>query len=173
MGGGITVESVLGEGACFRVRLPAIPAEQTERLGAGARGPDVAGARVCVVDDNPANREVAQRMLEACGVEVSTAESGAGALERLALLPVDVVFMDLRMPGMDGLAALAALRRADGPNANVPVLAFTADADIGASGELDGFDGLVRKPIELVNMLSAIAAAMDWSPAADAAGAAA
>jgi CheY-like chemotaxis protein len=74
---------------------------------------------------------------------------------------------------MDGLAALAALRRADGPNANVPVLAFTADADIGTSGELDGFDGLVRKPIELVNMLSAIAAAMDWSPAADAAGAAA
>ncbi len=61
------------------------------------------------------------------------------------------------MPGMDGPAVLAALRSADGPNMNIPVLAFTADADLAwlSEGEVR-FDDIVRKPIEAASLIQAV-----------------
>jgi PAS domain S-box-containing protein len=162
MGGSIAVTSAPGAGACFRLVLPAPPAVLAAELAGDASVTSVEGARVLVVEDNSANRELARRLLEAAGVEVSEACDGLQALERLALLPVDVVLMDLRMPVLDGRGALARLRAGDGPNTHVPVLAFTADADISGDEDLSGFDGLLRKPIEPMDMLRQIAAALAY-----------
>ncbi len=131
----------------------------------------IEGVRVLVVDDNPVNRELSRRILEVAGAEVSDASDGAEALVQLAQLPVDVVLMDLRMPVLDGRAALRVLRDTSGPNQTVPVLAFTADADLEGEGDLDGFDGLVRKPIQPLDMYGAIAAATQWAPDGEATGA--
>ena len=90
------------------------------------------------------------------------AGDGAEAVERLGLLPVDVVLMDLRMPVLDGRAALIRLRETAGPNQDVPVLAFTADADLAGEHDLDGFDGLVRKPIQPLELYGTIVAATQW-----------
>ncbi|MFN9927850.1 MAG: response regulator [Phenylobacterium sp.] len=79
------------------------------------------------------------------------------ALARLAQSPVDVVLMDLRMPGLDGRGALERLRAEPGPNKWTPVQAFTADADAAAQGDLADFDGLVRKPIQPIELFAAVA----------------
>ena len=78
--------------------------------------------------------------------------------------------MDLRMPGLDGRATLRELRAAEGPNRGAPVLAFTADADLEGEGELAGFDGLVRKPIQPLEMYCAIARAAQWASSDERAG---
>jgi PAS domain S-box-containing protein len=163
MGGTIGVTSAPGQGATFHMELPAPAAELPQELAGDSDVASIDGVRVFVVDDNPVNRELSRRILEVAGAEVAEAPDGAEALARLALLPVDVVLMDLRMPGLDGRAALRELRSRGGPNQDVPVLAFTADADVQGEGDLDGFDGLVRKPIQPLDMYAAIAAATQWS----------
>jgi len=70
--------------------------------------------------------------------------------------------LDLRMPKLDGRGALARLRAEPGPNQDVPVLAFTADADLAGEHDLDGFDGLVRKPMQPLELYRTIAAATQW-----------
>jgi CheY-like chemotaxis protein len=72
--------------------------------------------------------------------------------------------MDMRMPGMSGDAALATLRAGSGPNNDVPVLAFTANADLAGfdAAALSGFDGVVRKPIVAAELFAAIAEAINW-----------
>jgi PAS domain S-box-containing protein len=168
MGGEIGLESRPGEGATFFVELPAPPAELAAELAGDTElAATIDGVRVLVVDDNPVNRELSRRILEAAGAETHEAGDGAEALARLALLPVDVVLMDLRMPVLDGRAALQRLREAAGPNRDVPVLAFTADADLAGEGDLDGFDGLVRKPIQPLEMYAAISDATRWVPVQD------
>ncbi|WP_296450518.1 PAS domain S-box protein [Phenylobacterium sp.] len=164
MGGEIGVTSTPGEGATFFVEIPAPAAElPAELAGEEAVVVPIAGTRVFVVDDNPVNRELSRRILEAAGAEVHEAGDGGEAVERLRLLPVDVVLMDLRMPGVDGRAALKMVREQPGPNQGVPVLAFTADADLAGENDLAGFDGLVRKPIQPLDMYAAIAGAAPWA----------
>ncbi len=171
MGGVIAVRSRLGEGATFRVELPAPAADSAEDLAGDDAPISIEGLRIMVVDDNAVNRELGRRILEAAGAQVSDATDGSTALAHLARLPVDVVLMDLRMPVLDGRAALRALRGAEGPNRNVPVLAFTADADLEGEGELAGFDGLVRKPIQPLEMYCAIARAAQLAASEEHAGA--
>jgi CheY-like chemotaxis protein len=163
MGGHIGVESTPGQGAIFRLVLPAPAVDTLEELAGDDAPLSIDGARVFLVDDNATNRELARRILEAAGAEVQEACDGVEAVERLAMLPVDVVLMDLRMPRLDGRAALAELRARPGPNRGVPVLAFTADADLAGENDLEGFDGLVRKPIQPVELYGSIAAATQWS----------
>jgi PAS domain S-box-containing protein len=159
MGGSISVESEAGRGATFHLRLPIAPLGIEVGTEDDMDPRSIEGLRVFLVDDNPTNRELGRRILEAAGVEVHEAADGPEALARLAVLPVDAVLMDLRMPGLDGRGTLAQLRAVGGPNQSVPVLAFTADADVQTDGDLDGFDGLVRKPIQPIDMYAALATA--------------
>ena len=164
MGGEIGVSSTPGEGAVFHMLLPAPAVEAPLERESDAAPLSIDGTRVFLVDDNATNRELARRILEAAGAEVHEAGDGVEAIERLAMLPVDVVLMDLRMPRLDGRGALVRLRSEPGPNQAVPVLAFTADADLAGEHDLDGFDGLVRKPLQPLEMYGTIAAVTQWLP---------
>ncbi|QUD90178.1 PAS domain S-box protein [Phenylobacterium montanum] len=160
MGGGIDVTSTLGEGSCFRfwIRAPIPDVSTIDRVDSTAGAESLLGVRVLVVDDNPSNRDLARATLEVIGAEVSEAADGLAALEAAAWTPLDVILLDVRMPGLDGPATLERLRVAEGPNQTVPVLCFTADADV--SGYLAaGFDGVVRKPIETRDFLQAVSEA--------------
>ena len=158
MGGGIGVESARGAGStfAFSVAAPRAQAHEVERAER-ALLLDATGARILVVDDNAANRELARTVLEMVGADVSEAASGEAALEIAQAQAFDLILLDIRMPGMDGPAVLAALRSADGPNMNIPVLAFTADADLAwlSEGEVR-FDDIVRKPIEAASLIQAV-----------------
>jgi CheY-like chemotaxis protein len=65
------------------------------------------------------------------GAEVAEAGGGRAAVDAAAVEPFDCILMDLRMPGVSGADALAEIRDGAGPNQDVPILAFTADADLG------------------------------------------
>ena len=163
MGGRLSVRSRLGRGATFRLELPAAPAELAAIPAAGDVALDVfLGLRVLVVDDNDNNRELARAILEQFGVEVTEAPNGLEAIDLAQRAPFDVILMDMRMPGLDGRATLAAIRERPGPNRDMPILAFSADniGDAPDMAHLDEFQGRVIKPIEPSAMLAAIAQAV-------------
>ena len=159
MGGEITVRSASGQGATFTLLLPAPLAGAAEDEAPSAHAPPaLEGVRVLVADDNPANLELVQVILEALGVRVSTARDGAEAAEQALTQTFDLVLMDLRMPGMDGHAALAAIRGLPGPSQRSPVLAFSAD--VGEDLDLTAFDGVVPKPLTPETLAACVAAAL-------------
>jgi PAS domain S-box-containing protein len=155
MGGAIHLESEPNRGARFTLDLPAPPADADQALGAGETA-SLEGVKILVVDDNRANRELARALLEHFGAEVLDAADGCAALVAALLTPVDVIMMDLRMPGLSGSDAMAAIRAEPGPNQATPILAFTAETEVASLGEDGGFDGLVRKPIVATDLIWAI-----------------
>jgi signal transduction histidine kinase len=165
MGGEITVESRLGEGSCFRVRLPLAATAAPDDVGE-AQVVTLEGRRVLVVDDNHVNQTVARAVLEAGGAEVAVADDGARALQRLAAEAFDVVLMDVRMPVMDGPEALARIRRGEAGRRDIPVIALTADAMSGDTEGLtaQGFDAVHPKPIQPAALLFAVSAACASRP---------
>jgi signal transduction histidine kinase/ActR/RegA family two-component response regulator len=117
----------------------------------------LAGVRVLVVEDDPVNSMLAIEMLRSAGADVETVESGPAALALLRSQPMDVVLMDWRMPGMDGLEATRRIRAGEaGPIARrVPVIGLTANAFAeDRQACLDaGMDHVLTKPIERNRML--------------------
>lgn len=83
-------------------------------------------ARVLVVDDNAANLQLVSTFLDSLGVKVHQATSGAEALTLMAAHPVDLVFMDVQMPKMDGIETTRQIREREHPNQHVPIVALTA-----------------------------------------------
>jgi len=127
------------------------------------------GARILLVEDNELNQEVAKAMLEALGLVVDVAENGEVALARVQAASYDLVFMDMQMPVMDGLAATRAIRRLPGTGA-VPIVAMTANVlqqDRERCFEA-GMNDYLAKPIEPAKLTAAL---QRWiKPRSDAAG---
>jgi CheY-like chemotaxis protein len=166
MGGDIGVKSRVGQGSVFHFSIAAPvaeapPARQGDVQPAAVALEDI---RVLVVDDNRANRDLARAILGHLGAEVSEAIDGPTALTAAAQFPVDVILMDIRMPGMDGPELLARIRATPGPNRDVPILAFTADADTDHLEGGFGFNGVVRKPLSPPELVASILRATAWHP---------
>ena len=106
-----------------------------------------------IVDDNQCNRILLGHMVALAGGTSEQAADGLEALEKLSERAFDIVFMDIAMPRMDGIAATFEIRKR---GIRVVVLAVTAHYDVRDSDELIalGFDGLIPKPIELTRILS-------------------
>ena len=118
--------------------------------------------RVLFVDDEPLNRTVVADMLETSGIETSEASDAADGLRMIDAEQFDVVLMDLRMPGMDGLAAIQTIRsRTDGRSC-LPVVLVTADtsSDLFERAKAAGADRLVLKPVDMTVLFDAMAQAM-------------
>ncbi|MFG6488207.1 ATP-binding protein [Roseateles sp. BYS78W] len=121
----------------------------------GARGASAVrllpGVRVLVADDSPINLEVAQRILEDEGAQVTLAQDGALAVERLRAGPqgFDAVLMDVQMPVLDGLAAARCIRTELGLR-ELPILALTAGALLSERQRAleAGMNDFVSKPFD-------------------------
>jgi CheY-like chemotaxis protein len=123
----------------------------------------VAPMRVLVADDNPTNRKVVELMLSAAGVQPTCVEDGLQALEAWRAGAYDAVLMDLRMPVMDGLEAIRAIREAEAQSGRrrTPIVVLSANTspqDRGASAAA-GADGHIGKPVQAEELLSALSGA--------------
>ena len=135
-------------------------------LDAAADGPVAAPLSILVVEDNPVNQTVAQRLLERAGHAVTVANNGEEALEALEGDHFDVVLMDVQMPVMGGIEATQAIRAREARHSwvvqgewrPIPIIAMTAHAMQGDRQRcLDaGMDDYVSKPIDAKALFSAI-----------------
>ena len=105
--------------------------------------------RVLVIEDNPLSRELVTAVLESVGCDIVTAGSAETGLELAHRVPLDLILLDLRLPGMSGLDAIRTIR-ADPVLTDLPVVALTAQAMHGdETGALAaGFDAYISKPID-------------------------
>jgi CheY-like chemotaxis protein len=115
--------------------------------------------RVLVVEDNIVNQTVTSRMLQRLGVRSDVAANGREALEMLGIAPYDVVLMDCQMPVMDGYEAAAEIRRRQGPEQGIAIIAMTADAAVGSQERClkAGMDDYISKPVNLADLTEALA----------------
>jgi signal transduction histidine kinase/ActR/RegA family two-component response regulator len=124
--------------------------------------------RVLVVDDHDINRRAIQLILQPLGCDIATAADGLAALKICATSSFDLIFMDVRMPELDGRETTRRIRAGDGPNALVPIIAVTADTspeDIAACTDA-GMTYFVPKPITPPMLLGAITHVMTMAQAA-------
>lgn len=138
MGGAIRAESRLGHGSIFQFELslpiceaPLPPAGEDDSAAALLRMRiDESGRplRILIVDDNRTNRLVASRMFQEFNAEIVEACDGLEAIDAVEKQQFDLIFMDMQMPGMDGLTATSIIRASGGRLARVPIVAFTANA---------------------------------------------
>jgi signal transduction histidine kinase/CheY-like chemotaxis protein len=123
--------------------------------------PAAGSARILLVEDNPVNRQLAQKLLTMAGYRVETAENGQLALELLARASFDIVLMDCQMPVLDGYAAtrkIRELQKAGKLPPRLPIVAMTANAMIGDREKClaAGMDDYLTKPLDRALMLSRI-----------------
>jgi two-component system cell cycle sensor histidine kinase/response regulator CckA len=162
--GYITVTSAPGEGATFTVYLPVLTAaDLAERHGEPPRaGADVApaGATVLVVDDEPAVRAVAARILERGGFRVLQAPDGAGALELVDRHgPPQVVLTDLMMPGVGG-AELARRLKERWPALPIVFMSGYSPEELHRQGATVSEGELIQKPFTPDALVAGVAAAL-------------
>lgn len=114
--------------------------------------------RVLVVDDHDINRRAIELILAPLGCDIATAADGLMALAQCETALFDVVFMDVRMPELDGRETTRRLRAGGGQNAMVPVIAVTADtsADDIAACTAAGMNYFVSKPLTPATLLGAL-----------------
>ena len=165
----VSVTSRVGRGSTFTLTLPAAPTVADAATGTRASDLEMLyGMRVLVVDDNVVNRELARAVLESAGVEVTEAHNGREAVEVAQRLPLDAILMDLRMPGLDGRAARAAIRTQPGPNQHMPILAFSADGIMDLDAPQNAcFQGVVLKPTSPGDLFRALLRVLAEEPAQD------
>ncbi|MEA2239604.1 MAG: two-component system, cell cycle response regulator [Thermoanaerobaculia bacterium] len=116
------------------------------------------GARVLVVEDNDMNMQLVEYLLEEGGYQIVKAASGEDALSiARGGEPVDLILMDIHLPGIDGLSVVREMKT-DERTKTIPILALTAHAMRGDRDRfLDaGCDGYISKPIDVKTFLTSI-----------------
>ena len=149
------IRKALGTGAAT---IPRAASGAAEALPCLTRS-DGAPLRVLLAEDNLVNQRLAQRILEKHGYHVTTALTGIEAVDRHSRENFDVILMDIQMPGMDGMAATAAIRDHERTaGGHVPIVAMTAHAMQGDREKClaAGMDGYISKPVSSQQLLACL-----------------
>lgn len=114
--------------------------------------------RVMAVDDNEANLKLVMTLLKDCGIPAEGAGSGFEALSKARNQNFDAIFMDLQMPGMDGVETTARLRGLDNSHHRSAIIALTAHALADEQERLmqQGFDGYLAKPVNSKQLMETL-----------------
>lgn len=154
MGGSLTVRSGLGKGSVFRAEFPVELADESEiqkskpehGLIVGLE-PGQADYRILIVEDQPDNQRLLKNLLESVGLQVKVAENGQEGIELFQSWSPHFIWMDKRMPIMDGIESMQRIRKLNGGQA-VKIVALTASAFNEQQQEMldAGMDDFVRKP---------------------------
>jgi len=163
MSGEIGVESELGLGSTFTLRLPLPWVGEEKAVGsvieAAGEQPEIA-LRVLAAEDNAVNQLVLKTLLHQMGVDPTVVDNGQLAVEAWEAEAWDVILMDIQMPVMDGLTAAALIRQRERALGRepVPIVALTANA---MSHQVEqyitaGMNGHVAKPIQAAELFEAL-----------------
>ncbi len=163
MHGTIQVQSSYGMGTTFEVRIPELLTDDRTPIGnlnaqfikshltrqkyhASFTAPN---ARILVVDDNATNCKLATVLLRDTQITVDTAASGTECLQKVQEQHYDMIFLDHRMPDIEGPEVFRRMQTIDHACKGAPVIALTANAQSNAQEEYEkiGFDGFLSKPI--------------------------
>ena len=114
--------------------------------------------QVLFVEDDPLNRRVVHDMLTVVGVEMSEAPDAEAGLAMIDRSDFNVVLMDLRMPGMDGLTAIRHIRARQDAKAHIPIIVVTADTALGLREKClaSGANEVLGKPVAMDALLDAL-----------------
>ncbi|MBJ7409739.1 MAG: response regulator [Phenylobacterium sp.] len=147
-----------------RLPAPEVAAQPAETVEAGA------AVHVLIVDDNATNRMVAQTLCEMFGCSSEAVDNGEDAVRAVTTGRFDLVLMDIKMPGIDGVEATRRIRSGGGPASQAPILALTANADPSDAAfyRLCGMNGVVEKPIKPDRLLAAMNAVLSVEAADEA-----
>lgn len=164
MGGTIATRSTQGQGSVFTVCLPLVQLDSTE---AKPTEPDtrpilqpMRDLNILLVEDNTTNQRVFEIMLEPLGLKPSIVNNGAEGVEAFATAHYDVIFMDMQMPVMDGLAATREIRAQEraANRSRTPIVMLTANATKGHRREAleAGADLHLTKPVTIESLYEAM-----------------
>ena len=165
MHGQCGVESVPGEGSTFWFRIALPIGEEQATKPSGDTEQEVRGllhGHVLLVEDNPINQMVAQKMLEKIGLESTLAGDGQEALDKLEQGRFDAVLMDCQMPVMDGFEATRRIRE-QGALFDLPVIAMTANVMEGDREKCieAGMNDYIGKPVVEADLKKTLARWLD------------
>lgn len=132
MGGTICAESKIGEGSRFTVTIPLAISEKTPYTEASSQktSSDIKGMRILIAEDVKLNMDIVAYILEHEGAEVVRAEDGETAIRLFAESAegsIDLILMDIRMPGINGYEAAERIRAMERSDADIPIIAMTAN----------------------------------------------
>jgi CheY-like chemotaxis protein len=161
MGGKIWAESEEGKGSTFKFTIQAetLPGKQLdlsekEKAAVCENHSVQKPLSILVAEDNPSNQRVLVDMLKRLGYRADAVADGVEVLQALQIRPYDLVFMDIRMPEMDGLTATKEIRKLrpdNGPKV-VAITAFAMDKDRETCLEA-GMDGYIAKPVDIDDLV--------------------
>lgn len=177
MGGDIEVASRPGEGSIFRLRLllPALAQPPEEEGGHAGRliGYDGDPRTILAIDDDAAQRTAMQTLLQPLGFTVHTASGGAEGIALAAAYPVDLVLLDIQMPGISGWETAERLRAAHGPALRIVMVSADAHEFHAGNDGRSAHDAFVTKPVAFDTLLGAIGTqlGLTWRREAEAAAA--
>ena len=165
MNGNIEVDSVTGLGTNIKITIyldlqAGMARENSEFTHDGMRElsqRDYTNKRVLLVEDNELNSEIVAEILKRTGMKIDVAWDGSEALDKVASAPddwYDLIFMDIKMPVMNGYEATAAIRTLSGSKGKVPIVAMTANAfaeDVQLAKDA-GMNGHIAKPLDMAKL---------------------
>lgn len=177
MGGEIGLESTPGKGTVVRFKVPLTvgnPKDVQEESWDSKTDPAREAMperclNILIAEDNHINQRLLKAYLGNQNAVLTFVDDGAQAVEKVSAEDYDLILMDSRMPGMDGVTATAKIRELPGKVAQTPIIVLTADAMLGDRERYlqAGMDDYLAKPIERSLLLSAIARAAGSEEAGD------
>ncbi len=160
MGGDLIVTSELGVGSKFKLQLNNVEVVNSEFTYSSDEKETLStvhfsGGTILIVDDIPLNLELMDDMLQTIGFSIITAENGKVAIEQLKNHKVDIIFMDIRMPVMNGTKATSIIKN-DPHTSDIPVVALTASSSAQDKDEIMsfGFDEYLAKPFDTKDLIT-------------------
>nr|MCR5100668.1 response regulator [Butyrivibrio sp.] len=164
LGGSIDVESEIGKGTTFTVKIPCRIAtkEDIKVIEEPKKAYDFTGKRVLLAEDMDVNAEIATMILEEVGCIVDRVSDGAECVEEVRKMPpnyYDVILMDVQMPNLNGYEATQEIRKSEVKGkCDIPIIAMTANAfeEDKKNAKDAGMDGHVGKPIVVDELMKAL-----------------
>ncbi len=163
--GFITVESLPGQGTVFTLYLPAVPTTEATTIKKANDTSATKACRIMVMDDDKMIRDVAQAQLENLGHEPVMVSNGRQAIDKYQELqdnntPVDIIIMDLTIPGGIGGREAAEKLLAIDPDAKLIVASGYSNDPVMADYQKHGFCAAIAKPFDLKELNDAIASVL-------------
>jgi PAS domain S-box-containing protein len=166
MGGGVAVESEQGSGTRVLVNLAfGVSDSSPQEIAPGAPAPLLSGRRLLVAEDDEISLQALKMLLERQGGSVRSARNGREVLEAMAAERFDCVFMDVRMPVVNGVEATRSIREMEsrGESPRTPVVALSAHAMAGDREAFlkAGMDDYLAKPVDVDDLQRVLAGILE------------